>query len=131
MTHDVSAATPALLSALTLGNASAAAALYAADARLVTSGTDPIAGRAEIEAYWRAGLAVGLARIELRTLELVPGAGLALELGRYLLAPGSGIPEEGTYAALHRQEHDGAWRRAVDVFNPDARVARPSTEEDT
>jgi uncharacterized protein (TIGR02246 family) len=121
MTHDVSAATPALSSALALGNAAAAAALYAADARLVTSGSDPIAGRDQIEAYWRAGLAVGLARVELRTLELVSGPGTALELGRYLLAPGAGLPEEGTYAVLHRQEPDGSWRRAVDVFNPDTK----------
>ena len=121
MTHDVSAATPALSSALALGNAAAAAALYAADARLVTSGSDPLAGRDEIEAYWRAGLAVGLMRVELRTLELVAGAGTALELGRYLLAPGAGLPEEGTYAVLHRQEPDGSWRRAVDVFNPDSK----------
>lgn len=121
MTHDVSAATSALSSALALGNAAAAAALYAADARLVTSGSAPLAGRDEIEAYWRAGLAVGLARVELRTLELALGTGTALELGRYLLAPGSGMPEEGTYAVLHRQEPDGTWRRAVDVFNPDTK----------
>jgi len=130
MTHDVSAATPALTSALALGNAAAAAALYATDARLVTSGAEPIAGRDEIEAYWRAGLAVGLARVELRTLELLPGPGTALELGRYALVAGSGAPEEGTYVVLHRQEPDGTWRRAVDVFNPDAPAVRPSRKEE-
>jgi uncharacterized protein (TIGR02246 family) len=131
MQHDVAAATPALSSALARGDAAAAAALYAADGRVLTPAAELIAGRAEIEAYWRTGLAVGLAEVELQTLELQLGTGIAVEFGRYLLAPAAGAREEGKYVVLHRQEADGSWRRLVDVYNPDAPdEARPHSKEE-
>lgn len=131
MEHDVAAATPALSSALARGDAAAAAALYATDGRVLTPAAELIAGRAEIEAYWRAGIAVGLAEVQLRTLDLQLGTGIAVEFGRYLLGSDRGAPEEGKYVVLHRQEADGSWRRLVDVFNPDApEAARPHPKEE-
>jgi uncharacterized protein (TIGR02246 family) len=120
MTHDVSAATPALSSALALGNAAAAAALYAADARLVTAGSAPLAGRDEIEAYWRAGIACGLRVVDLAADEVQVGRDTAIEIGRYRLEL-DGVADCGKYVAFHRRRPDGCWRRAVEVFNPDDR----------
>jgi uncharacterized protein (TIGR02246 family) len=123
--------TAALSAALRRGDAAAAAALYAADGRVVTSAAELIAGRPEIEAFWQAGIAVGLSQVDLQEVEVQVGPGIALEFGRYALGAEAGTPETGVYVALHRRETDGAWRRAVDVFNPDApdRV-RPATKEE-
>lgn len=131
MGYDLAAATPALSAALARGDAGAAAALYAADGKVLTPAVELIAGRADIEAYWRAGLAAGLTRVELRTFELQQGPGIALEFGRYVLGSATGTPEEGKYVVLHRQEADGTWSRLVDVFNPDAPdTVRPRSKEE-
>ena len=113
--------TAALVEALARGDAAAAAALYADDGKLLTATSELIAGRIQIEAYWRAGLALGLAGFALEPSELEVGDGTAVEIGRYALTlAGDGVPaDSGTYLALHRRQADGSWRRAVDVFNPD------------
>jgi uncharacterized protein (TIGR02246 family) len=131
MEHDIAAAASALSTALGRGDAAAAAALYAAEGRMLTPAAELIAGRREIEAYWRAGLDVGLTGVELETIELQVAPGIAVELGRYVLASAAGTPEAGKYVVLHRQEADGSWRRLVDVFNPDApETARPQSKEE-
>lgn len=104
--------------ALSRGDAAAAAALYADDGKLLTTTAELIAGRREIEAYWREGIAVGLARVELEQTETQVVGELAIEIGRYVLAADGG-QEHGKYLVLHRREADGAWRRAVEVYNPE------------
>jgi hypothetical protein len=37
--------------------------------------------------------------------------------------------EQGTYVLLHRQELDGSWRRAVDMFNTTAPPNGPRSEQ--
>jgi uncharacterized protein (TIGR02246 family) len=135
MEDDVTEARLALADALARGDAAGAAALYADDARLLTAAADVIGGRRQIEAYWRAGLAVGLSGVELQTTELRIGDGIALELGRYsfvLDGDDGPVVDRGKYVALHRREADGAWRRTVDVFNPDApgTARRPDLEKE-
>jgi ketosteroid isomerase-like protein len=107
-----------LSDALRAGDAARAAAAYAADGKLLSPAATLVSGRSEIESYWRAGLAVGLSSLELRPLELVVLDGLAVVVGRYAIELGP-LTDRGKYLALHRRQADGAWRRAVDVFNPD------------
>ncbi|HEY1365931.1 MAG TPA: DUF4440 domain-containing protein [Gaiellaceae bacterium] len=135
MAEELQQATTALVDALARGDAAAAAALYAADGKLLTPAAELIAGRCQIEAYWRAGIAFGLSRLELHAAELDVADGIAIELGRYVLAlSGEGeasVCDRGKYLVLHRRETDGSWRRAVDVFNPDAPgAARRNLEEE-
>jgi uncharacterized protein (TIGR02246 family) len=123
----------ALPDALARGDAAAAASLYADDGRLLTSAAELLSGRSEIEAYWRTGIAFGLAGLELHTLELSVVGRVALEIGRYSLAlagdEGTTVAERGKYLALHRRQADGTWRRAVDVFNPAVTPRYESKEE--
>lgn len=131
MGHELSNATQALSDALGRGDPAAAAALYADDGKLLTPAAELIAGRPEIESYWRTGLAVGLSSLELSPVELQLGGGIALEFGRYSIAVAAGAPETGKYVVIHRREADGSWRRAVDVFNPDAPTgARHANKEE-
>jgi ketosteroid isomerase-like protein len=130
MDHDVREATAQLASALARGDAAAAAALYADGGRLLAPTAELIEGRAEIEAYWRAGIAVGLSRLVLAADEIELDGSEALEIGRYELVVGDGA-DTGKYLALHRRQRDGTWRRAVEVFNPDVPVAaRPHPKEE-
>jgi ketosteroid isomerase-like protein len=107
-----------LVSAVNRGDAAAAAELYESGAWLLSPSAELIAGRCEIEAYWRAGVAVGVDRVELRPDEVRVVDGVAIEIGRYVIGTGV-LADTGKYAVLHRRQDDGTWRRAVDVFNPD------------
>jgi uncharacterized protein (TIGR02246 family) len=134
MAERIQQATFTLADALVSGDPVAAAALYTDDGRLLTPAAELIAGRREIEAYWRAGIGVGLAGVELRMLELQLGRELAIEIGRDVFAvdgDGGTVAERGKYLVLHRRQPDGSWRRAVDVFNPDVpEPARRRPEEE-
>jgi len=127
--------TVALADALARGDAAAAAALYADDGTLLTPTAELIKGRPQIEAYWQAGIAFGLTSVELRAIELRVESDVAIEIGCYALGldgDGDGpVAEAGKYLVLHRRQADGAWRRTVDVFNPDApHVARREHKEE-
>jgi ketosteroid isomerase-like protein len=135
MEDGVKEATFALAAALERGDACGAAALYADDAKLLTPAAELIAGRCDIESYWRAGIAFGLSDIELEAVDFQIGCGIAIEIGRYVFALVRGrdgrVDDRGKYLVLHCRQADGAWRRAVDVFNPDVPVAaRHNLEEE-
>ena len=104
--------------ALGRGDAVAAAQLYADDGKLLTAAAELICGRSDIEAYWREGIAFGLTQVELRETDVQVVGELAIEIGRYVLALAD-ASERGKYLVLHRREADGAWRRVVDVYNPE------------
>ncbi len=125
MTSGLGDATAKLVSAVASGDAIAAGALYTADAKLLAPASPLVAGRGQIEMYWRTGIALGITQIELEVLvlEIAPAEPVALEVGRYALGVEAGdrghIVYRGKYVGLHRRQADGSWRRAVDVFNPD------------
>lgn len=110
-----------LAEALCRGDVAAAGALYADDCRLLTPQAEVVCGRPEIEAYWRTGLAVGLSTVELVPTEIEVGSDTAVEIGRYRLQVAAAVADEGKYVVFHRRQPNGAWLRAVDVFNPDDR----------
>ena len=119
----------ALTSAVARGDAARAATLYTPDARLIAPSADVIAGRDAIEAYWRAGVDVGVSRLELETTEVREEGGLAVEIGSYAIH--AGLVDRGTYVVLHRREPHGSWRRAIEVFNSDGPHAAHPTRKET
>jgi ketosteroid isomerase-like protein len=125
METEVRKAAAALADALRRGDAARAAALYTDDAKLLVPRAELVAGRAEIEAYWQTGITLGVSRLELETLELEPVRVVTVEIGRYAIVVsadrGDPVVDRGKYLALHKQQADGSWHRAVDVFNPDGR----------
>jgi len=125
----------ALTDALARGDAPAAADLYAYDGKLLSPSAELIRGRLDIEAYWSAGIAFGLSCLELDPFDVEVADGLAIEIGRYVLAVAREgdvrARESGKYLVFHRQDGDGRWRRAVDVFNPDVpAAARHNSKEE-
>jgi uncharacterized protein (TIGR02246 family) len=122
MEDGVERGTQALGEALARGDATAAAALYADDGKLLSAAADLVVGRREIEQYWRAGIALGISLLAVDAVEVDADGAVAVETGRYVLTGGAVVLDRGKYVALHRRQADGTWRRAVDVFNPDLRT---------
>ncbi len=115
-------ATTVLVDAVRRGDAAAAGSAYATDAKLLAPAPELVQGCAEIEAYWRAGIAIGLSAITFESDVLQRIEAGIVEAGRYAVyvddAGGRTVAERGTYLVLHKQAPDGSWRRAVDVFDP-------------
>ena len=113
----------AFMEAVDKGDANAIAALYTEDARLLPPGAPPMDGRAAIEAYWKEGLAAGIAGLKLDTQTVDEcGDGWALEVGTAVATMGQGadaIEASGKYVVQFREEA-GTWRLAMDIWNFDA-----------
>jgi ketosteroid isomerase-like protein len=117
--------------AIARGDAAAAAAFYAEDARLLPPDGEALVGRAAAERFWRTGIEAGVRSCELETLELEAHDGTAYEIGRYTLEiDGTGdeaVIDRGKYVIVHKQQRDRSWKWAVDIFNSDeARSPSPS-----
>lgn len=127
---DIDRSRLAFLSALSSGDAEAAAAIYADDATLLAPAADVLHGRQAIERFWRTGVETGIEQVELAVIDLQQRGDVAFEVGRYELhvLPESGarVVDRGRYLVVHRVEADGHWRRAAEMFSPDT-VPGPET----
>jgi uncharacterized protein (TIGR02246 family) len=106
--------------ALAAGDASAAGNVYAADARLLAAGSEPIHGRAAIEAFWKNGIASGIAGATLETDHVIERDDVVVEIGEYRLrldSPDGSGSDVGKYLVVHQRAADGEWQWAVDIFN--------------
>ena len=101
------------------GDAIGVAALYAVDAKILPPGSDVIAGRDAIEAFWTAGLTSGPATLFLEELEMDYNGDLAYKVGRYRLTSGGNVLEAGKYTEVWKKQADGSWKIAVDIWNID------------
>jgi ketosteroid isomerase-like protein len=126
MEGEIQHATDTLVRSLEDGDAACAARVYADDARVLAPAGELLRGRAEIEAYWRTGIALGLSTVVFERQVLAAVAGSVIEIGRYAVAAkvarNGRIVDRGTYLVLHTQVADGSWRRTVDVFNADESI---------
>jgi ketosteroid isomerase-like protein len=113
----------AFADALERGDPAGASALYADDAKLLPPSAGVIEGRAAIEAFWRAGIDVGISQADFETFDFHRHDGLAYEIGRYALrlkpAHGGTVVDRGKYLLIHERQSDGSWRRAAEMFHPD------------
>ena len=135
MRREIEASNGRFLEELARGDAAAAAAVYAEGAVLLPPTGELIRGRKAIESFWRSGIEIGVRSIELQRLEHSEADQLLYELGRYrmLVQRVEREPklERGAYVLLHRQEPDGSWRRAVDMFNTTAPSYSPRNKRVT
>jgi len=119
---DLDAARSAFVDAVRRHEPATIAGLYSARARVVAPGADVLRGRADVAAFWGAGMETGVTDVELvpEDIELLPS--VALEVGRYALRvepePGVELIDRGRYLLLYRVD-DGRWVRAAEMFAPD------------
>jgi ketosteroid isomerase-like protein len=106
------------------GDASALAALYAEDARSFPTGSTPLAGRADIESYWRSDIGTGDATTKL-TLASARRDGDVLHLdGTYVVSGDNNMElASGQYQQVWRRAGDG-WRVVREMWRMDPALIR-------
>jgi ketosteroid isomerase-like protein len=110
-------ANQAFMHAFNEGDASAVSRCYVEDGQILPPQSEPITGRAGVEAFWRAVMDMGIRSATLETVEVGEYPGGAYEIGRYLLATASGQPvDRGKYLVIWR-EADGAMKLYRDIWN--------------
>ena len=72
------------LAAVARGDAAHVAAMYAADARVMPAGSEPIQGADAILKFWQSAL-TGIGGVALKTVDLFVQGSMATEVGQYEL----------------------------------------------
>jgi uncharacterized protein (TIGR02246 family) len=99
------------------GNASAMAALYAADGQLMPPESNPLRGIDAIRKFWEGALASGIGAVELATVEVFEQGAIATEIGTYELKSKDGKAlDHGKYIVVWRREGT-KWQLLRDMFS--------------
>ena len=113
----VDTANKAFAAAMNAGDIEGACKVYVEDARLLPPDSAMVEGRQAIVAFWTAAVpALGIKSVALKTIELNVTGAVAHEIGEAALALTSGAATI-KYVVIWRQENDGKWRWAVDIWN--------------
>jgi uncharacterized protein (TIGR02246 family) len=98
-------------------DASAAAEVYTADARLFPPGKDSIIGRKAIEEFWKGAFDGGYVALKLETTEVRSGGDLAFEVGKFkLIHTDSTLSESGEYCVVWTRVNN-KWKLHRDIWN--------------
>jgi uncharacterized protein (TIGR02246 family) len=109
-------------SAFNGGDATALAAMYAADSTLLPPDGDIVEGRDAIQAFWRDVIESGAQNLSLRSVRLdaFENGAVAREIGRFSMeAPGpqgEASRIEGKYVVLWRKSGED-WQLDTDIWN--------------
>lgn len=97
------------------GDAGAVAALYAPDAQLLMSGSEPVVGPAAIRAAVESMIKSGV-KVKIDTSQNVGAADIAYVYGTYSILERAGgrEAEHGTYVEVWRRV-DGVWKITIDI----------------
>jgi ketosteroid isomerase-like protein len=118
----------AFVAALRRRDPGAVAELYGDDAHLIAPDVEPVRGRADVAAFWRAGIASGITDVELDPDDVEITATIAWEVGRYALwlalEGGEPVVDRGRYLLIYAPDAAG-WRRAAEMFRPDPPRSEP------
>jgi ketosteroid isomerase-like protein len=119
---EIDAARAAFVEAIRSRDPAVVAGLYEDGARLVAPEAEVFRGRADVAAFWQAGMDTGIAEIELEPEDLEVYASIAWEVGTYALrlepVGYEPIVERGRYLLVYVLDA-GRWRRAAEMFGPE------------
>jgi uncharacterized protein (TIGR02246 family) len=122
----IAAQSRAFSDAVECGDASAVAALFTLDAKLIVPGVeDPISGRSAIQDFWQAGLSNGVKGLRLTPIDVDGGDGMLIETGTYqALGVGGSAIGQGHYLFVWKKDK-GVWRIHRDIASakPDKTAA--------
>ena len=105
-------------------DAGAVADCYTDDAQLLPANSEPVSGRGAIESFWRGAMGMGIASVNLETLEVEGQGDLAVEVGRYTLAGADGgALDNGKYVVVWHRDA-GTWKLHRDIWT----TSRPAAK---
>ena len=110
---EVQAANKRMNRALAGADASAVAALYTEDARLLPAGGPRFDGRVAIEGFFKQASDSGFTDLKLQTQEVLEAGDLAIEVGAW-----TGGGDVGKYVVVWKRE-SGDLKLHIDIFNSD------------
>jgi len=120
----IEAANAAFSAAAAKGDSAALASLYTQDAQVMPAGTEPVKGTQAIQQFWRGALESGIAKVDLKTLEVFSLGVTATEVGHYELYDKAGIRlDTGKYIVVWRY-NNGHWKLHRDMFSTNLSPAR-------
>ncbi len=113
--------------AVARGSAELCASVYTDDASILPPNSPKLSGRAAIRQFWQGAIDSGLKRATLKTVGLEVHGDTAFEVGTYQLsispAGAQSMEDRGKFVVIWKQDADGEWRWAVDIFNSDLPAA--------
>ena len=99
------------------GDIAAACEVYAPDAKVLPPDAAMVTGRGAIQNFWQqSAKALGLKRVQLKTVQLTMSGNTAYEIGEAILGLQSGSAT-AKYVVVWQHEHGGEWHWAVDIWN--------------
>jgi uncharacterized protein (TIGR02246 family) len=114
---EIERANAALAAAFEKQDAAAAAAMYTETGQIFPPNSDALEGRAAIEQFWKATLAQGIARVELKTVEVESLGDSVVETGRATLySDGGTIIDRAKYLVVWKKV-GGQWKLHRDIWN--------------
>lgn len=103
------------------GDAAGIAALYSEDATLMPPDSDMIQGKPGIQAYFDAGLKMGIKDAVLTTIHVSAAGDYAYEIGKVVLtvqpSGQAAIQQAAKYVVVWKKAASGPWRLHVDIWN--------------
>ncbi len=113
----IRAADDNLESAFGQGDSEGVSGLYTEDGMLLPTGSDPVTGKAAIQAFWQGAMDMGIKGLGLEIVELEDHGTTAIEVGNYILnSEGEEVIDRGKYVVIWKQE-DGQWKLHRDIWN--------------
>ena len=107
--------------AVRLGKVSEIAALYGEEASLLPPNQGIVKGRADIEAFWKANLELGLKDAVLTTVDVSVRGDTIHEIGTYALKiwpeGQSAFEDSGKYVVIWERDADGMPKLQTDIWN--------------
>jgi uncharacterized protein (TIGR02246 family) len=109
------------MEAVKRGDPASVAALYTEDATLLVPNIEPIRGRQGIEAFFKAGMQMGIREATLETVDVEYLGDVAYEVGAYTMKiepeGGEATTDKGKYVVVWKRQADGPWKLHVDIWN--------------
>ncbi len=123
VTADIRAANERFENLFKARDAAGIAALYTADGMVMPPNSDVATGHDAIGKFWRGVLDAGLTDARLETVEVQAFDDTAFEEGRYKLAAGANVADEGKYIVVWKFGGN-EWRLYRDIWNSNRRPAK-------
>ena len=117
------------MEAVKRGDPASLAALYTEDATLLPPNSKAIRGRQGIEAFFKAGMQMGISEATLETVDVEYLGDVAYEVGAYTMKiepeGGQATADKGKYVVVWKRDGDGPWKLAVDMWNTNTPLPAP------